>query len=43
MGLSAPDSRKGAKAYFVQGYEIFDDLPATRVRKTYQLPMHKTR
>jgi len=37
----ALDSSKGAKAYFVQGYEIFPYLPLERVHATYRLPMHK--
>jgi len=32
---------KGAKAYFIQGHEIFPWLPADRVKATYSLPMHK--
>lgn len=35
-GLSA---RKGVKAYFVQGHEVFDHLPKDRVRATYRLPV----
>ncbi|MDB5915003.1 MAG: glycosyl transferase group 1 [Ramlibacter sp.] len=31
--------RKGAKAYFVQGHEIFDHLQADRVRATYRQPV----
>jgi glycosyltransferase involved in cell wall biosynthesis len=30
---------KGAKAYFVQGHEVFDYLPKERVRATYRLPV----
>lgn len=32
---------KGAKIYFIQGYEIFPYLPVERVRATYRLPMQK--
>ena len=32
---------KGAKAYFIQGYEVFDHLPKHRVEATYRLPIHK--
>jgi glycosyltransferase involved in cell wall biosynthesis len=32
---------KGAKAYFVQGHEIFPFLPVARCHATYRLPMHK--
>jgi glycosyltransferase involved in cell wall biosynthesis len=38
MRLSAS---KGAKAYFVQGHEVFDGLPIDRVRATYGMPLHK--
>ncbi|MGI0490004.1 glycosyltransferase family 4 protein [Pantanalinema rosaneae CENA516] len=33
--------RKGAKTYFVQGYEVFDNLPKARVEATYSFPMYK--
>ena len=33
--------KKGAKAYFVQGHEIFPYLPVERCRATYSLPLHK--
>lgn len=33
--------RKGAKAYFVQGHEVFPYLPRERVEATLRLPMHK--
>lgn len=33
--------RKGAKVYFVQGHEVFDDLPVARCRATYKLPLQK--
>lgn len=32
---------KGAKAYFLQHYEVFDYLPKERVKATWSLPMHK--
>jgi glycosyltransferase involved in cell wall biosynthesis len=32
---------KGAKTYFIQGYEIFDFLPVERCKLTYKLPFHK--
>lgn len=32
---------KGAKTYFIQGYEIFDHLPVERAKLTYTLPLHK--
>lgn len=32
---------KGAKAYFIQGHEVFPFLPVDRVRATYRLPLHK--
>lgn len=32
---------KGAKTYFIQGYEIFDFLPVERCKLTYKLPLHK--
>lgn len=33
--------RKGAKAYLVQGHEVFDYLPRERSAATYRLPLHK--
>ncbi|MES1204671.1 MAG: glycosyltransferase family 4 protein [Pseudomonadota bacterium] len=33
--------RKGAKAYFLQGYETFDVMHEGRVKATWSLPMHK--
>ncbi|MGE5296961.1 MAG: glycosyltransferase family 4 protein [Solirubrobacterales bacterium] len=33
--------RKGAKAYFVQGHEVFPNLPIDRVEATWRLPLHK--
>lgn len=33
--------RKGAKAYFVQGHEVYPWLAQERSRATYRLPMHK--
>jgi len=38
MKLSAS---KGAKAYFLQHYEIFDYMPKERVMATWRLPLHK--
>lgn len=38
MNLAAS---KGARAYFVQGHEIFPYLPVERVEATYRFPMHK--
>ena len=32
---------KGAKTYFIQGYEIFDYLPVERCKLTYTLPFYK--
>ncbi len=32
---------KGAKAYFIQHYEVFDYLPIDRVKATWKLPFHK--
>lgn len=34
-------AHKGAKVYFVQGHEVFADLPVARCRATYRLPLHK--
>ena len=39
--VNALASAKGAKAYFIQGHEIFPHLPADRSRATYRLPLHK--
>jgi len=39
--VSALPARKGAKAYFLQHYEIHDSMPVARVKKTWSLPMHK--
>lgn len=33
--------KKGAKAYFIQHYEIHDYLPVDRVKATWRLPLHK--
>lgn len=33
--------QKGAKVYFIQGYEVFPYLPRERVLATYRLPMQK--
>jgi len=32
---------KGAKVYFVQGHEVFDELRIDRVRATYRMPFSK--
>jgi len=32
---------KGAKAYFIQHYEVFDYVPQDRVEATWRLPLHK--
>jgi len=32
---------KGAKAHFLQHYEVFDYLPKERVEATWSLPLHK--
>jgi glycosyltransferase involved in cell wall biosynthesis len=32
---------KGAKVYFIQGYEVHEHIPAERSRATYLLPLHK--
>lgn len=37
--ISTLSPRKGAKAYFVQGHEVFDYMPKDRVRATYRLPV----
>jgi len=39
--MSGFSDRKGAKVYFLQGYEVYDWLPSDRVRATWRLPMHK--
>src|SRR6185295_4402875 len=31
--------RKGAKAYFIQHYEVFDYTPADRVKATWRMPL----
>jgi glycosyltransferase involved in cell wall biosynthesis len=33
--------RKGAKAYFIQHYEVFDYLPIERVKATWRMPLEK--
>ena len=40
MGFEYPAS-KGAKAYFIQHYEVHEGMPADRVDATWRLPMHK--
>ncbi|MBD1804007.1 glycosyltransferase family 4 protein [Microcoleus sp. FACHB-SPT15] len=32
---------KGAKAYFIQHHEIFEEMPKERVEATWSLPLHK--
>jgi glycosyltransferase involved in cell wall biosynthesis len=32
---------KGAKAFFLQGFEVYGAQPAERVRRTWSFPMHK--
>jgi glycosyltransferase involved in cell wall biosynthesis len=32
---------RGAKAYFVQGHEVFEHVPKDRAAATYRLPLHK--
>lgn len=32
---------KGAKAYYIQNYEVFDYLPQAEVEASYRLPLHK--
>jgi glycosyltransferase involved in cell wall biosynthesis len=39
--VNALSAKKGSKAYFVQGHEIFPHLPVERSRATYRLPLHK--
>ena len=39
--ISSLPLSKGAKAYFIQGHEIFDYLPVERVIATYKLPFQK--
>ena len=39
--VAALSPGKGAKAYFVQGHEVFPRQPHDRVRATYSLPLHK--
>lgn len=38
--MQLPESH-GAKAYFIQGHEIFDHLPVERSAATYRLPIYK--
>ena len=33
--------RKGAKAYFIQHYEVFDYTPHRRVKATWRMPLYK--
>ena len=39
--VSALPARKGAKAYLIQHYEIHDNQPIDRVKRTWSLPLHK--
>lgn len=39
--ISGFSSKKGRKIYFIQGYEIFNDLNIDRVHATYSLPFHQ--
>ena len=39
--VSKLSRHKGAKAYFIQHHEVFDNLPKERSAATYYLPMHK--
>lgn len=39
--LSRLSPSKGAKAYFVQGHEVFSNMPVERVKATYKMPLHR--
>jgi len=39
--VAALPARKGAKAYFIQHYEVHDSQPIARVKSTWSLSMHK--
>ena len=39
--IAALSPRKGTKIYFIQGHEVHEYLPITRVRATYRLNLHK--
>jgi len=39
--VAALSPAKGAKAYFIQGYEVFPGQPKDRVEATYRLPFYK--
>lgn len=39
--VNALSAKKGVKVYFVQGHEVFDNLPLDRVRATYRMPFVK--
>ena len=39
--VHALSPRKGKKIYFIQGHEIFPNLPVERCHATYRLPLHK--
>ena len=39
--VSKLSDSKGAKVYFVQGHEVYENLPIERSRATYFLPLHK--
>lgn len=39
--VAALSPTKGAKVFFIQGYEIFEGMPAGRVNAAWRLPIHK--
>ncbi|MGZ8983188.1 MAG: glycosyltransferase family 4 protein [Methylotenera sp.] len=39
--VNALSPSKGAKIYFIQGYEMFDFVPQERCEATYKFPFHK--
>jgi glycosyltransferase involved in cell wall biosynthesis len=39
--IQAMPAPKGAQAYFVQGYEVFDYTPKDRVQATYRAPLRR--
>lgn len=39
--VAALAPNKGAKVYFIQDHEIFDNLPVERAKATYKSPLHK--
>jgi glycosyltransferase involved in cell wall biosynthesis len=40
-GVQALSSKKGAKAIFIQGYEVEDGKPNLKLDATWRMPMHK--